>query len=154
MNKEQREVLADWLIVFGAVGLFVSLFLAWSHQFSRAFLAEWGSSAQLQGVPHDPTAWQVYSAADVVLALLALLLAVVALIGTRPARIVAAFAAALGLAFTIHALSVPPTNGANIFNPARHGYVPNSPAAGAGEVVALAALGVALAGLVVSFTAD
>jgi hypothetical protein len=154
VNREQREVLADWLIVFGAVGLFVSLFLTWSHQFSRAFLAEWGSSAQLQGVPHNPTAWQVFSAADVVLALLALLLIVVALIGTRPARLVALVAAAIGLVFTIHALSVPPTNGANIFNPATNSYVPNSPAAGVGEVVALAALGVAIVGLVASFTAD
>jgi hypothetical protein len=154
VNKEHREVLGDWLIVFGAVGLFVSLFLTWSHQFSRAFLAEWGGSAQLQGVPHNPTAWQVYSAADVVLALLALLLIVVALIGTRPARLVALFAAAIGLAFTIHALAVPPTNGANIFNPATNSYAPNSPAAGAGVVVAVAALAVALVGLVVSFTAD
>ncbi len=156
MNKEQREVLADWLIVFGAVGLFVSLFLTWSHQFSPAFLAAWGSSAQLQGVPHDPTAWQVYSSADVILALLAGLLAAVALVGSRPARIVALLAAAIGLAFTIHALSVPPTNGAAIFNPfsSPPGYVPNSPAAGAGETVALAALGVAIAGLLVSFTAD
>ncbi len=156
MNKEQREVLADWLIVFGAVALLVSLFLTWSHQFSPAFLAEWGSSGQLQGVPHDPTAWQVYSSTDVILALLAGLLALVALIGNRPARIIALLAAAIGLAFTIHALSVPPTNGAAIFNPSssRPGYVPNSPAAGAGETVALAALGVAIAGLLVSFTAD
>jgi hypothetical protein len=156
VNKEQREVIADWLIVFGAIGLFVSLFLTWSHQFSPSFLAQWGSSPQLQGVPHNPTAWQVYSAADVVLATLALLLVAVAMIGTRPARMVALLAAAIGLAFTLHALSVPPTNGANIFDPAltASNYAPNSPAAGAGETVALAALGVALAGLVLSFTAD
>jgi hypothetical protein len=156
VNKEQREVIADWLVMFGAVALFVSLFLTWSHQFSPSFLARWGGSPQLQGVPHDPSAWQVYSAADVVLASLALLLVVVALIGTRPARIVALVAAAIGLAFTIHALSVPPTNAANIFDPALsgRGYAPNSAAAGAGETLAVVALGLAVTGLVVSFTAD
>ena len=69
------------MVIVGSVGLAASLFLAWSHQFSRAFLAEWGSSAQLQGIPHDPTAWQVYSTADVVLAVLA-----AALVAGRAAR--------------------------------------------------------------------
>ena len=81
MSREQREVTADLLVVVGALGLFASLFLAWSHQFSPAFLAEWGTSAQLQGIPHDPTAWQVYSTVDVVLAVLAVALVAVALRG-------------------------------------------------------------------------
>jgi hypothetical protein len=144
------------LIVFGAVGLFVSLFLTWSHQFSRAFLAEWGSSEQLRGVPHDPTAWQVYSAADVLLAVLAVLLLVVALLGTRQARLAALGATTVGLVFVLHALGHPPTNGANIFDPALSvpNYFPNSPAAGAGETVATVALALGLGGLVLSFTAD
>lgn len=154
MYRQRREVLADWLIVFGGVGLFGSLFLTWSHQFSAAFLGQWGNSPELQGVPRDPTAWQVYSAADVILALLAALLVGVALIGNRPARLVALAMAAIGLAFAVHALSVPPTNGATIFDPAGNRYAPNSPAPGPGETVAVVSLGVALAGLVLSFTAD
>jgi hypothetical protein len=152
----RRELLADWLIVAAGVGLLSSLFLTWSHQFSRAFLAEWGSSAALQGVPHDPTAWQVYSAADVILALLAVGLVAVALVGGRRVRVAALVASAIGLAFTVHALSVPPTNGANIFDLSLSvpRYFPNSPAAGAGELVAILALLVALVGLTLSFTAE
>ena len=75
--------------MIGAGALFVSLFLTWSHQFSPGFLAQYGSSDQLIGVPHDPTAWQVYSAADVVLTLLAAALVAVALAGSRAARIAA-----------------------------------------------------------------
>ncbi len=154
MRREQREVIADWLVVVGAAGLFASLFLAWSHQFSRAFLAEWGTSAQLQGIPHDPTAWQVYSTADAVLAVLAVALVAVALRGGPRIRFVALLAAAGALAFTIHALSVPPTNGATIFDPSTGTYAPNSPASGAGEVVAVVGLGLAILGLALSFTAD
>ncbi len=142
------------LVVVGAVGLFASLFLAWSHQFSPAFLAEWGTSPQLQGVPHDPTAWQVYSAVDIVLAVLAVALVAVALRGGPRVRLVALAAAGVGLAFTIHALSVPPTNGATIFDPSTGAYAPNSPASGAGEVVAVIGLGLATLGLALSFTAD
>jgi hypothetical protein len=142
------------MVIVGSVGLVVSLFLAWSHQFSRAFLAEWGSSAQLQGVPHDPSAWQVYSTADVVLVVLAVALVLVALRGGPRVRFVALLAAAGALAFTIHALSVPPTNGATIFDASTGTYAPNSPASGAGEVVAVIGLGLAMLGLAVSFTAD
>ncbi len=156
LTKEQREVVADWLIVLGAVALFVSLFLTWSHQFSPAFLAEWGTAEQLRGVPHDPTAWQVYSVMDVVLALVAAGLVAVAMIGTRPMRFLALGVVLVALAFTIHAAVHAPTNGANIFDPSLSvpNYFPNSPAAGAGETVAIAALGVAIAGLGLSFTAD
>ncbi len=149
-------MLADWLIVLGALGLLVSLFLTWSHQFSAPFLAQWGTSDQLRGVPHDPTAWQVYSVADVILALVAAALLAVALAGGRVARLGAALTAAIALGFTLHALSTPPTNGANIFDPSLSvpKYVSSSPSAGFGETVAIAALIVAIMGLVLSFTAD
>jgi hypothetical protein len=153
VNRERREIGADWLIIGGAVALLASLFFTWSHQFSPAFLAEWGSSAQLQGIPHDPTAWQVYSTADVILAVLAVALVLVALRGGGRVRLVALIAAGGALAFTIHALGVPPTNGATIFDASTGRYAPNSPASGAGEVVALVGLGVAMLGLTLSFTA-
>jgi hypothetical protein len=144
------------MIVVGALLLFLSLFLTWSHQFSPAFLRQWGSSDQLRGVPHDPTAWQVYAAADVILALLAGALVAVALRGGRSVRIVALVAAAVALAFVLHALSVPPTNGANIFDPSLSvpNYTSSGAVAGPGETVAIVGLGLALVGLVVSFTAE
>lgn len=156
MTKENREVLADWLIVGGAVILFASLFLTWSHQFSPAFLLAFGSSDLLRGVPHDPTAWQVYSAADVVLALLAAALVAVALFGDRRVRMVATVASAIALGFTLHAVSAPPSNGADIFNPANDvpRYASPGATAGVGETIAIFALVLALAGLAVSFTAD
>jgi hypothetical protein len=156
MYARRREVFADWLIVAGGLALFISLFLTWTHQFGAAFLTRFGSSSQLLGVPHDPTAWQVYSTADVLLALLALALVVVALLGGRRSRIGTLVAAAIALAFTLHAQSTPPTNGANIFDPSLTvpGYVPTGATAGAGVTVAIVALGVALIGLALSFTAD
>ena len=156
MTRQRREVLADCVIVIGAAALLGSLFLTWSHQFSPAFLAVWGSSDQLRGVPHDPTAWQVYSAADVTLAALAGALVAVALRGNRAARACAALASLIAGAFIVHALGHAPTNGANIVDPALSvpNYAPNSPTAGVGEVVALGAIGLALAGLALSFTAD
>jgi hypothetical protein len=156
MNNDRRELIADWLIILGAVALFGSLFLTWSHQFSAAFLAQWGSSDQLRGVPHNPTAWQVYSSADVLLGLLAVALVGVALSGGRRVRAGAGAAVAIALAFTVHALSRPPINGANIFDPSlgTPNYVPNAPTAGVGVTVAVAALGVSLLGLLLSFTAD
>jgi len=156
MRKEQREATADWMLLAGGVALFVSLFLTWSHQFSPAFLAQFGASDLLRGVPHDPTAWQVYSIADVLLALLAAGLLAAALFGNRPARVAALAGAAVGLGFTLHALSAPPSNGANIFNPslAVPNYFPNGATAGVGETLAIAALCAAIAGLLMSFTAD
>ena len=151
MTRELREVIADWLILFGALGLLVSLFLPWSHQFSRAFLAEWARSGALRDVPENPTAWQVYSVADVILALVAGGLIAVAMIGGRAARLVVLAGGGIVLAFTVHALSVPPTNGANLSLP---GLAANAPASASGEVVAIAALGTAIAGLLLSFTAD
>jgi hypothetical protein len=154
MSKANREVLSDWMIVLGGATLLGSLFLTWSHQFSAPFLVEFGPA--ISGVPRDPTAWQVYSAADIVLALLALGLLASALFGTRGARWVAAVAAGIALAFVIHALAVPPTDGANIFNPALSvpDYASPGSTAGPGETVALIGLLLALTGLGMSFTAD
>jgi hypothetical protein len=152
VTPARRESVADWLILVGAAGLLASLFLTWSHQFSSGFLAEWGSSSQLSGVPHDPTAWQVYSAADVMLALLALALVIVALVGRPAVRAATLVVCGIAVAFTLRALDTPPTVGANILDPSVH--VPNAPGAGVGETVALIALGLAMAGLVISFTAD
>jgi hypothetical protein len=156
LSNKNREVLSDWMIVLGAVALFGSLFLAWSHQFSGAFLAEFGTSVLLNGVPHDPTAWQVYSAADVLLALLAAGLVAAALVGSRTVRMVALVGAAIALAFTIHALSAPPTNGANIFNPALSvpQYASPGSTAGIGETIAIIGLLLGIAGLGVSLAAD
>jgi hypothetical protein len=148
-------VIADWMIVGGALLLVISLFLHWSHQFSRAFEIRVGA-AQLAGIPRDPTAWQVYSIADVLLAVLAAALVIAALIAGRRARLAALAAAGLGLAFTLHALNVAPTNGANVSDPAAGAgrYFASTATAGAGEVVAIVALGIAIAGLALSFTAD
>jgi hypothetical protein len=98
----------------------------------------------------------VYSAADVLLALLAGALAAVALAGSRQVRAGAMIACGVAVAFTLRALSAPPTNGANIFDPSLSvpNYFPNSPGAGIGETVALAGLALALAGLLLSFTTD
>jgi hypothetical protein len=148
--------MADWLMVVGAIALVASLFLPWSHQLSGAVRAQYGASAALQGVPANPTAWQVYSAVDVVLALLAAALLVAALRGGRPARLALMVALAIATACTLHALSVPPTNGATLFDPSLTppGYTPNPPGAGRGETLALVALGLGLGGLALSFTAD
>jgi hypothetical protein len=156
VSAPQRERVGDWLILAGAVALFGSLFLTWSHQFSPTFLAQWGDSAQLRGFPHDPTAWQLYSAVDVIIALLAGGLVLTALAGGRAVRIGVLVICGIAAVFTIHALASPATNGANIFDPAlaTPGYVRNTPTAGVGETVALIGLGAAIVGLIVSLTAD
>jgi hypothetical protein len=154
-RRQIREGVADWMIVFGAFLLLLSLFLTWSHQFTNAFVQEAGADA-LRGIPRDPTAWQVYSIADVLLALLACALVVAALVAGRGARISALVASALALVFTIHAANVPPTNGINIATPdagVAH-LVPSTATSAGGEVVAIVALGIAIAGLALSFTAD
>ena len=148
--------MADWLMVVGAIALLASLFLPWSHQLSGAVRAQYAASPALQGVPANPTAWQVYSAVDVMLALLAGALLIAALRGGRVARLALMTALAIAAAFTLHALSVPPTNGATLFDPSLTppGYTPNPPGAGRGETLALVALGLGLGGLALSFTAD
>ena len=132
-------------VIAGALLLFGSLFFTWSHQFSKGFLAQWGASPVLSGVPRNPTAWQVYSVADVLLALLAVALPIVALVGGRRMRLVAIAAAGVGLAFALHALGVPPTNRATFFQ-----ATGNVPVAGQGEAVAIAGLGTAIIGLLLT----
>lgn len=157
MSKENREVVADWMMVAAAAALFASLFLTWSHQLSPAFLSYFGSFDPLRDVPPNPDAWQVYSAADVVLALLAVLLLAVALAGPRPTRIVSLVASVGALAFVIHALGAPPTNGgAHAFTPVVSvpSSVSTAASAGAGETVALLALLVGIFGLGLSLMAD
>ncbi len=151
-----REAIADWLMLLGAPILFVSLFLSWSHQFSPAFLAQYGHTPALAGIPRDPTAWQVYSIVDVLVAVLAAGLLAVALRGTRAGRIAVLLGLLVALAFTIHALGTPPTRGANLFDPSLKppAYTPDHPQSGAGEVVALVGLGLGIGGVLVSFTAD
>ncbi|MGH2890509.1 MAG: hypothetical protein ACRDNJ_12880 [Solirubrobacteraceae bacterium] len=154
MSRRLRETVSDWLMALAAPLLLGSLFMAWSHQFSRAFERRWGDTSALRGVPPDPTAWQLYSAADVLLALVAAGLLAVSLWGGRARRVVLALALAVALAFTAHAAVSPPTNGATIFDAATGAYVPNDPSTGAGEYLALAALALGAAGVAVAFTAD
>jgi len=154
VTQPNEEAAADWLILAGGLVLFASLFLTWSHQFSASFLGRFGHSTVLQGVPRNPTAWQVYSTSDVVLALLAGALAGVAVLGSHRARLLACSGAVLALIFVVHAMSAPPTNGALIYNPAAGHYAANSPAAGPGETVAVIGLLLALTGLALSLLAD
>ena len=156
VSERRRELLADWLTIAGAAGLFVSLFLTWSHQFSAPFLTVWGDSDQLRGVPRNPTGWQVYSSVDVMLALLAAGLVAVALVGTRAVRVGAIVLVGCGLAITLHALSAAPTDGANTLGSSfdLSGSGSGVPSAGVGETVAIARLAVALGGLVFSLTVD
>jgi hypothetical protein len=153
----RAQILAGWLTLIGAAGLFLSLFLTWSHQLPPSVLAVAGGSPALRGVPRDPTGWQVYSIADVLLALLALALLVVALAGrSRGARIGVLLAGAVAAAFIVHALSVPPTDGVLVLNPVASSPRYLSPAAssGPGEIVALVSLALAGAGLVLSLATD
>jgi len=154
--SRRAGLIADWLIAIGGVGLFTSLFLVWSHQLSPALLAIPGATVGLQGVPPDATGWQVYSVADAALAALAAALALAALIGRRPLRATLVPFVVIGLAFALHALSSPPTNGVRIVNPGTliPVYAPISPTAGVGETVAVLALVVALVGIALSLISD
>jgi hypothetical protein len=150
------DVTADWLIAIGAVGLFASLFLTWSHQFSPQLLALPGAGVGLRGVPPDATAWQVYAVADVLLAVMAGALAIAALAGRRRYRLGLVPVIGLALAFAVHALSTPPTNGARLLNPGAvvPAYLPLMATAGVGETVAIASLGLAAAGIGLSLITD
>jgi hypothetical protein len=154
VSKRLRETVADWLMTAAGLLLLISLFLTWSHQFSATFLARYGPA--LQGVPRNPDAWQVYSTVDVLLAVLAAGLLAVAFWGGRAARLALALALVVAIVFTIHALSVPPTNGAVVFNPFAHPprFVANGATSGAGEVVALIALLLGGAGVGLSYSVD
>jgi hypothetical protein len=152
VSRRAAKLIADWLVVVGAAGLLASLFLPWSHQYPRSLRALPGLPLALAAVPRDATAWQVYSVADVLLAALAAGLVAVVIAGFGRSRWPAAAAILIGLAFTFHALSVPPTNGLDIVLPtaATPRYASALAAAGIGETVAIAALVIALCGLLVS----
>jgi len=156
VSKGKRETVSDWLMTLSAPLLLGSLFLTWSHQFSRSFLARWGTTSVLQGIPHDPNAWQVYSAADVLLVLVAGGLLAVALWGGRIRRLMLVLALMIALAFTVHALGTPPTDGAVVFEPSLNppAYAPNAPRSGVGEDMALLALLLGIGGVALSFTVD
>ncbi len=140
MPRGLREAVADWLMLLGAAVLVLSLFFAWSHQHPA-------QGEIVTGLARDPSGWQVYSVADVMLLALAVALVYVSFLGTRRARLIALVPAALGVAFVLHALGAPPTNGLGAAAGGRAG-------SGAGEVVALIGLLGAIAGLALSFTAD
>ena len=156
VSKGARETVSDWLMAIAGPLLLGSLFLTWSHQLSAGIRTRFGATAALAGVPADPTAWQVYSGADVLLALVAGGLMAVALWGGRARRIALALALVVALAFVIHALSVPPTNGALLFDPTLTppGYAANAVSSGTGEVLALVALVLGGAGVALAFTVD
>jgi hypothetical protein len=156
VSKAVRETISDWLMAISGPLLLGSLFFTWSHQLSTAVRARYGGTAALAGVPSDPTAWQVYSGADVLLALVAGGLLVVALWGGRARRIALALALVVALAFVVHALSVPPSNGALLFDPTLEppGYSANLVTSGFGEVLALVALGLGSVGVALAFTVD
>jgi hypothetical protein len=150
------QPLADWLLLIGAVGLFVSLFLTWSHQLPKSVLDTFAGGPAIQGIPRDPTAWQVYSVADVLLAVLVAGLVAVALRGrSRWARVTALVAVAIALAFTVHAESVAPTNGLLVLDPSHPAsYLAHTATPGIGETLALISLGLAAAGLLIPFGLD
>ena len=134
--------------------LLISLFLVWSHQLSAAVVARHAGTGTFDGIPRNPDAWQVYTSADVLLALLSVGLVTAALRGGRTVRMVLTAAVAVALAFVVHALGTPPTNGASVFDPTTGGYVATGAHAGFGATVALVALAIAAAALLLSFTAD
>jgi hypothetical protein len=154
VSRGTRETVADWTMVAAGVLLLISLFLVWSHQLSVAVAARYAERASFAGIPRNPDAWQVYTSADVILALLSVGLIGAALRGGRTIRMVLAGAVAVALAFVVHALSTPPTNGASVFDPATRTYVATGAHAGIGVTVALVALAIAAAALLLSFTAD
>jgi hypothetical protein len=134
--------------------LLISLFLVWSHQLSAAVVERYAGTGTFDGIPRDPDAWQVYTSADVLLALLSVGLIVGALRGGRTIRMLLVGAVAIALAFVVHALGTPPTDGAGVFAPTTRSYVVTGAHVGVGVTVALVALAVAAAALLLSFTAD
>lgn len=158
MSRALRDAqpIADCLVLIGGLGLFVSLFLTWSHQLPPATLIPLAGSPAIRGLERDPTAWQVYAVADVLLALLALALAAVALRGQSwRSRVTALVGVGLALAFIAHADSVAPTNGVLVINPNNPPeYLPHTATPGAGETVALVALAIGAAGLLLALAFD
>ncbi|MFZ0387367.1 MAG: hypothetical protein WAL22_17020 [Solirubrobacteraceae bacterium] len=154
MSRGTRETVADWAMMAAALLLLISLFLVWSHQLSPAVVAHYAGTGTFAGIPRNPDAWQVYTTADVLLALVSVGLLVAALRGGRTIRMMLTAAVAVALAFVVHALGTPPTNGANVFNPATRDYVAIGAHAGIGVTVALIALALGAAALLLSFTGD
>lgn len=155
-SRRFAELVGDGLLLGGGAALLASLFLSWSHQFTPAMLSRFGSSPALQGIPRDPDAWQVYAVAGVGLALLAGAFWLLAAVGGRRARLLGVALAAVAMAFTLHAMAVPPTNGADLVSGTLSpvGYFRDSPRSGPGELVALAGLGAALLGVALGLAAD
>ena len=153
MSKGSLQAIGRRLLLLGPLVLLGSLFLTWSHQLPPSLVSAAGAGA-FTGVPRDPTAWQVYSAVDVLLALLAGALVAAGLGGGRRARLWVGVAAVIALAFVIHAVSVPPTDGALAVDSARPaaGYIPDGAGAGVGETVAIVGLLASLSGLVITAT--
>ena len=141
-------------MVAAAVRLLVSLFLVWSHQLSPAVVHHYGATGTFDGVPRAPDAWQLYTAADVLLAMVAVALLAAALWGDRTLRIVLVAGIAVAIAFVAHAVAVPPSNGADVFDPRTGAYVATAASSGPGEALALAALAVAAGALLASLRAD
>ena len=137
-----------------AVLLLISLFLVWTHQLSPTVVARYAGTGVFDGIPRNPNAWQVYTSADVLLALLSVGLMVGALRGGRTIRMVLIATVVIALAFVVHALGTPPTNGASVFAPATRSYVATGAHAGIGVTVALVALAAAAAALLLSLTTD
>jgi hypothetical protein len=153
-GRGRGERLGDVAMLIAGPLLVLSTFLVWSYQFSAVALARYGSSLALQGVPHDPDAWQVYSTVDVLLVLIAIALVAVALAGGRAGRWVLLAVLAVALAFCIHAAVVVPTNGSLIGDTATGGYVDTGASSGAGEIVALAALSLGAAGVIATLLTE
>jgi hypothetical protein len=145
--RRARQLVADWLQVIGGLALLASLFLAWSHQYPAAVLAAPGMRAALAGVPQDATAWEVYSAADVLIALVAVALVLSGVVGIGRARTALVVVVALALGFTIHAASVAPTSGVDVIVPGQSHFVRELARSGPGETVAILALVGAMVGV-------
>lgn len=142
-------------MVAAASGLFASLFLTWSHQYPASLLEIPGMRAALAGVPRDADAWQVYSAADVLLATLSVALVIATVAGLGRGRWLVFAASLIALAFVMHALSVPPTDGVDVTIPGRVGvrFARSLARDGPGETMAAAALALAVAGSAASLGA-
>ena len=129
----------------GGLLLVASLLLSWSHQVHPSLRARVPAAA-LFGVPADPTAFQVYAITGELLVLLGLVVAAAGLWGQRRERALTLGLVVLAVAFTLHALAVPPTDGVLLAaGPGR--YLAVHAGAGPGETLALVGLAVAGAGL-------
>lgn len=153
LGRRARQLSGDWLLVVAAALLLGSLFFTWSHQFSPAVLRIPGMRVALSGVRGNPDGWQVYSVADVFLAVLAGALLFTALFGLGRGLPALIAATGLALVFVIHAANVPPTNGDDVVLPGSAESLRSLARVGEGETVAMIGLGLALAGLALGLSA-